>query len=250
MGNLDNKEKEFALALEKLTKVAREGGNVVSEDQIREAFSEFELSDTQFDQIVDYLKKKNVGIGEPVDPDEYLTDEEKDYLNDYIESIQNIGDVTDNEKEGITIAAMSGDINARKQLVEVYLKLVPDIAKMYAEQGVYLEDLIGEGNEALLKAVNMLDIIEEPSEADEFVGKLIMDAMEEAVSDSLDEDAREQKAVKQVQEVADKAKELSESLRRKCTVEELIQETGWEEEKILEAIRMSGNKIEDIEFEG
>lgn len=248
MGTLENKEVEFAKTLEKITRNARENGNVISEDQIKEAFEEFELADSQLEMVYDYLKKHNVGIGEQPDPDEYLSDEEKNYLDEYLESIQGLGDVTDGQKEGITISAMAGDINAQNQLIEIYLKMVPDIAKMYAEQGVYLEDLIGEGNEALIKGVKMLEAIEAPSEADEFLAKLMMDAMEEAVAESLDEDARGQKVVKQVQEVADRAKEMAESLRRKVTVEELVQETGWDEEKILEAIRMSGNKIEDIDY--
>ena len=43
--------------------------------------------------------------------------------------------------------------------------------------------------------------------------------------------------------------ELSDELKRKVTVEELMQETGMSRNKIMEAIRFSGNNIEYIEVE-
>ena len=47
-------------------------------------------------------------------------------------------------------------------------------------------------------------------------------------------------------QVADKARELAEQLRRKVTPEELAQETGMPLKAIEDAMRMSGFKIEDI----
>ena len=80
----NNKEKEFAQILEKVTRLAREQKNVISEQQVKDAFAQLQLTDAQLDQIFDYLKKHNVGIDEPVDPDEYLTREETDYLQEYL----------------------------------------------------------------------------------------------------------------------------------------------------------------------
>jgi putative hydrolase of the HAD superfamily len=48
---------------------------------VKEAFAAMELNDEQFEQIYDYLKKHKVSFGEPVDAEEYLTEEEKDYLH-------------------------------------------------------------------------------------------------------------------------------------------------------------------------
>ena len=45
-----------------------------------------------------------------------------------------------------------------------------------------------------------------------------------------------------------KARELAEELHRKVTPEELAEETGLSVRSIREAVRMSGNKIEDIEY--
>ena len=75
----------------------------------------------------------------------------------------------------------------------------------------------------------------------------MLDAMEKIIQENLTEDAGMQKVLTLVNEVADKAKELSDDLRRKVTVEELMEETGWEEDKIRDAIKFSGDKIEDID---
>jgi RNA polymerase primary sigma factor len=145
------------------------------------------------------------------------------------------------------MSAIAGDKDAQSRLIENYLPLVVDVARMYSEQGVYIEDLIGEGNVALTKGVTMLEAVGEPKEVEAFLYKMMLDAMEKIIQENLSEDAGMQKVLTLVNEVADKAKELSDDLRRKVTVEELMEETGWEEDKIRSAIKFSGDKIEDID---
>ncbi len=248
MGNIDNKEKEFAEILKLVTRTARENKNVISKEQVESAFSELELDDKQMEMVFEYLKSHKIGIGEAVDTDDFnLTDEENNYLNSYLDSLKDLPAYTDGEKTAISMQAISGDKDAQKKLIECYLPLVVDVAKMYTEQGVYLEDLIGEGNFALTRGVTMLDAVGEPEEVESFLYKLMLDAMEAAVENNLAEDAGEQKVLKLVQEVADKASELAEDLRRKVTVKELMDETGWDEDKIRSAIKFSGDNIEDLD---
>ncbi len=247
MGNLDNKEKEFAEILKLVTRTARENRNVISKEQVELAFSELELDENQLNMVFDYLSKHNIGIDEAVDTTENLTEEETNYLNDYLESLEGLHKLSDGEKEAVSMAAIAGDKEAQAKLIENYLPLVVDVARMYSEQGVFLEDLIGEGNVALTKGATMLDAVGEPSEVEGFLYKLMLDAMERIIEENLAEDTGMQKVLSLVNEVADKAKELSEDLRRKVTVEELMEETGWDEEKIRSAIKFSGDNIEDLD---
>ena len=53
---------------------------------------------------------------------------------------------------------------------------------------------------------------------------------------------------KKVNEIADKARELAEDLHRKVSPQELARETGISLKSILEAMKLSGYKIEDIEY--
>ena len=248
MGNIDNKEKEFAEILKLVTRTARENKNVISRAQVEAAFSELDLDEKQMNMVFDYLKSHKIGVDEAIEDDEFeLTDEENNYLNDYLESLKSLPVYTDGEKKAISMSAISGDKEAQNKLIECFLPLVVDVAKMYTEQGVYLEDLIGEGNFALTRGVTMLDAVGEPDEVESFLYKMMLDAMEAAIENNLAEDSGEQKVLKLVQEVADKAKELAEDLRRKVTVQELMEETGWDEDKIRSAIKFSGDNIEDLD---
>ena len=247
MGNIDNKEKEFAETLKYVTRLARENKNVISKEQVDDAFSELDLDEKQLQMVYEYLNQHKIGIDEAIDTSDNLTTEENNYLQDYLESLEGLDKLSDGEKEAIAMAAIAGDKNAQDKLIENYLPLVVDVARMYAEQGVFLEDLIGEGNVALTKGVTMLDAVGEPSEVESFLYKLMLDAMEKIIEENLAEDTGMQKVLNLVNEVNDKAKELSEDLRRKVTVEELMEETGWDEEKIRDAIKFSGDNIEDID---
>ncbi len=248
MGNIDNKEKEFAEILKLVTRTARENKNTISKEQVTEAFSELDLDDKQMAMVFEYLKSHKIGVDEEAVFDEDdLTQEESNYLNDYLESLNGLPQYTDGEKKAIAMSAISGDKDAQNKLIECFLPLVVDVAKMYTEQGVFLEDLIGEGNFALTRGVTMLDAVGEPEEVESFLYKMMMDAMEAAIENNLAEDAGSQKVLELVQEVADRAKELSEDLRRKVTVKELMDDTGWDEDKIRSAIKFSGDNIEDLE---
>ena len=79
------------------------------------------------------------------------------------------------------------------------------------------------------------------------IGMTLDEAEMVIIQENLAEDAGSQKVLKLVQEVADKAAELAEDLRRKVTVAELMQETGWDEDKIRSAIKFSGDNIEDLD---
>lgn len=241
------KEIAFAKALEQIKQTAKDQGNCVSKEQVQEAFSELSLDPTQMEMVFDYLQKSKVGIGEPVNMDDYLTTEEKDYLQEYLEELELLGEYSEGEKEAITLSAMAGALDAQTKLIEIYLPQVIDVAKLYAGQGVYLEDLIGEGNVALTLGVQMLGCLEHASEAQGMLGKMIMEAMEAYIDENAEESKKDTRIAEKVNKVADAASELAESLGRKVTIEELAKETGLSINAINNAMYMSGYKIEDLE---
>ncbi|MGN0388630.1 MAG: sigma-70 domain-containing protein [Suilimivivens sp.] len=237
----------FAKTLEQVRKQAKEQGNCIEREQVEQAFASLSLSKEQLDLVFDYLEKHKIGIGEPVDPDEYLSEEEVNYLEEYKKELALLEKVSEGEKEAITLSAMAGEAQAQKKLINIYLPQVVEIAKLYSGQGVFLEDLIGEGNVALTIGVTMLGCLEHAKEAEGMLGKMIMDAMEDYINENMAEEDKDKKVLSKVKKVARKAKELSEELRRKVTVEELSAETGMSENAIREAMQLSGYTIEEIE---
>ena len=118
---------------------------------------------------------------------------------------------------------------------------------LFRSQGVYLEDLIGEGNVALSLGVTMLGALEHASEAQGMLARLIMDAMEDYIAENAEEARKDRKIADKVNKVADAANALYEELRRKVTVEELMAESGFSRKTIEDAVRMSGDKIEAVD---
>lgn len=241
-----DREVQFARTLEEIKKKARAQHNLISSAEVEKAFEALSLSEEQLQMVYQYLAQNKIGVDEPLDVEDILQEEERDYLASYLESLQKLPGVTAGEREAITLSAMAGDQDAVKRLTEIMLPEVPQIAKLYTGQGVSLEDLIGEGNVALSLGVTMLGALEHASEAEGMLGKMIMDAMEACIAADAEEAKTDQKIADKVNRVADAANALSEELRRKVTVEELAQELGLSKKAIEDAVRVSGGKIESI----
>lgn len=244
-----NKEVLFAQTLEKVKKIAKDQGNCISKQQVQEEFTELDLDNQQLEMVLDYLIKHKIGIDEPVDIDNYLTDEDRDYLQDYLLELEAFEQVTEGEKEAITLSAMAGDSSARNRLTEIYLKDVIEIAKLYAGQGVFLEDLIGEGNVALTIGTGMIGCMGNAKEAQGMLGKMIMDAMEDYIAENISNKKTDQEVVDKINLIMEKAKELAEDLCRKVTPQELADETQMPLHDIMDAVEMSGFQIEYIEVQ-
>lgn len=239
----------FAKALEQLKDTARLQDNMLTSEQVKESFEDMDLNEEQMKLIYDYLEKNHIGVDKPGDKDANLTSEDMNYLEMYLEELKDLPDISDGEKRAVMMSALAKDTTACNKLVEIFLPQVVEIAKLYAGQGAFVEDLIGEGNVALAMAVTMLDCVEKIEEIDGFIGKMIMDAMEEYISDDSDNRQADENVLEKVNSVYDKAKELAEELLRKVTVAELAAEMGVEPDDIREAIRLSANNIDYIEEE-
>ncbi|MCR5510476.1 MAG: hypothetical protein K6F54_05965 [Lachnospiraceae bacterium] len=242
-----NRDAEFAGILKKLVELGRDNDNFLEASAVDEAFASMQLKPGQLEMIYDYLRSNHVGVGEPLKDSDYLESEEIDYLKMYLEDLKALPSFSEGEKEAVTISAMAGDVDAQSRLIEMHLENVVELAKLYAGQGVFLEDLIGEGNVALSLGVTMLGALEHESEADGMLTRMIMDGMEECIADHAETAKQDEKNAKSVNDVADKARELAEELGRKVTIEELMQETGFTRNAIQRALVFSGGKIEDID---
>lgn len=244
-----NNRQEQALFLQRIkevTETAARNGNAITPEELEEAFADLSLDESQMLKVREYLHAANIGIGEPLPAEDVLTDEEKNHLEEYEALIEAIEIPSDNVLDAVKLSAMAGEADAKKRLTEYSLKKVVDIARLYAGQGVYMEDLIGAGNEALLIAVSQLAPLEKPDEVDGFIGRKIMDAMEDLIAMNLDVRAAEKTVEEKVNLIADRARELAEELGRKVSVSELAKEYEMDPEEIEEALRLSGNAIADI----
>lgn len=167
----------------------------------------------------------------------------------YIDEINGIDSVSREDRLKTVENVYKDKAKASEIIPLLYLKDVVDIARLYEGQGVYSDDLIGEGNIALVMGAANLDLCENAEEVEEFLMKTVMDAMEKLISEQSAEEDIDIKIAERVNSVFEAAKEMSEALLRKVTVEELAKEMEVDEATIVEAIQLSGNRIDYIEGE-
>lgn len=83
--------------------------------------------------------------------------QEKETLTQYLDRLRGGTLLSAAEEVELSRLARSGDMRARRRLIECNLRLVVSIAKKYRGRGVAFEDLIQEGNAGLIRAVEKFD---------------------------------------------------------------------------------------------
>ena len=243
---MEQNQQAFIAGLEQLKETARLQGNMLTREQINEEFGKWQLDEEQLTLIYDYLNKSNIGIDESGNVQENLSGEDVNFLEMYLSELKELPNVTDGEKRAVMMSALAGDKDAQAKLVEIYLPTVVELSKLYAGQGVLVEDLIGEGNVALSLAVTMLGCVDGIDEVEGFLVKMIMDALETSIGEDSDNRAVGEPVLNKVNEVNDKAKELYENLLRKVSAKEVAEELGLTEDKVNEAVKLSADHIDYI----
>ncbi|MDQ2716691.1 MAG: sigma-70 family RNA polymerase sigma factor [Chloroflexota bacterium] len=111
-------------------------------------------------------RKVMFNADKPIEPEREVVHEQdsdlsnlaqSDSLRLYLREISRISLLTAARESHLAERAEQGDRYARNQLIEANLRLVVSIAKKYVGQGLSLEDLIGEGNIGLIRAVTKFD---------------------------------------------------------------------------------------------
>jgi len=85
------------------------------------------------------------------------TDTDSDVISVYLDELRHHGLLTAAEETSLALRARDGDERARDRLVECNLRRVVSLARRYLGQGLTLDDLIQEGNQGLLRAVEKFD---------------------------------------------------------------------------------------------
>ena len=87
----------------------------------------------------------------------FVNFETENSLSKYFKDVRKTSLITPEEEIELAKRIKKGDSNAIERLVNANLRFVISIAKEYQNQGLSLDDLIGEGNYGLIKAATRFD---------------------------------------------------------------------------------------------
>jgi len=159
-----------------LIKKGREQG-FLTQDDILEVFSDAESRIEELDDFYDKLLAEEIDVFESVTPDEIETDEKAqekldreieilakltgiestDPVRQYLREIGKVPLLDAEQEVELAKRYEKADRRAKDKLTESNLRLVVSIAKKYIGRGLSLLDLIQEGNQGLIRAVEKYD---------------------------------------------------------------------------------------------
>ena len=124
-----SQELKFAEALAETLKLARRQRNLLSKEQIDDAFSFLALDEKKKDQVYAYFREHKVEVRE--DAAEALADKTAAVQADFAYA----SGLSFDERTALFERLLAQDEAARARFIEAYLPMVEDISRLYEEQG-------------------------------------------------------------------------------------------------------------------
>jgi len=230
----------------------------ITQDEILGIYSKPEHHILELDSLYDKLMKSNIDVFESVaqqhDEQKPIEDLEKelealtvltegsvsDPVRMYLKEIGRIPLLTFEQEIDLAKKVEKGDKKAKQKLINSNLRLVVSIAKKYIGRGLSLLDLIQEGNQGLIRAVEKYDW-QRGFKFSTYATWWIRQSVTRAIADQARTIRIPVHMVENINRFLRMQRKLMQSLGREPTPEEVAKELGIEPDKALEIIKISQN---------
>lgn len=230
----------------------------ITQDEILGIYSKPEEHIEELDILYDKLMKADVDVFESVtqeqDDQKPIEDLEKelealtvltegtvsDPVRMYLKEIGRIPLLNFNQEIELAKRVEKGDREAKKILINSNLRLVVSIAKKYIGRGLSLLDLIQEGNQGLIRAVEKYDW-RRGYKFSTYATWWIRQSVTRAIADQARTIRIPVHMVENINRFLRMSRKLMQELGREPTPEEVAKALGIEPDKALEIIKISQN---------
>jgi len=246
---------KYEAEIKKILEIAKKKNNVLNEEEdIISKFIKYDITAQEISQIVDEIRQLGIEVNKETTKDSLFDLEQlernipsDDPVKIYLKEIGKVTLLLPEEEIELAQRMQDGDEEAKKRLCESNLRLVVSIAKRYSgRNGLSFLDLIQEGNLGLLKAVEKFDHTK-GFRFSTYATWWVRQHITRAIADQ----ARTIRVPVHMTETINKlvraTKNLTQTLGREPTIEELAQEMGVTEEKVVEIRRI---QMEPLSLEG
>ena len=238
-----------------IIKSAKDRG-YITQDEILAIFPRPEEHIAELDTLYDKLMKLNVDVFESVsseqDTEKSLANLEKelealtilaegttsDPVRMYLKEIGRIPLLTFDQEIELAKKVEKGDKKAKQKLINSNLRLVVSIAKKYVGRGLTLLDLIQEGNQGLIRAVEKYDW-QRGFKFSTYATWWIRQSITRAIADQARTIRIPVHMVENINRFMRTQRKLMQELGREPTPEEVAKVLGIEPEKAMEIIKIS-----------
>lgn len=246
---------DLAKVKQRLKDLGKKQGYLTHEE-ILEVVPSPEKHIIQMDEVFDFLFAKGIELYDQVETKEVLGSITKDKNSSaellgllhqkgsvdsvrmYLKEIGRVDLLTFEEEVSLAQAIERGSEKAREKLINANLRLVVSIAKKYIGRGLTFLDLVQEGNQGLMRAVEKFDW-KRGYKFSTYATWWIRQAITRAIADQAKTIRIPVHMVETINKVYKATRALTQKLGREPTTEEIAKEVGLEIDKVEEIYRIS-----------
>jgi len=209
----------------------------------------------QVDEVFDYLFEKGIDVFDKVESKEVIEAEKEkltnvelmallaqkggiDSVRMYLKEIGKIDLLTFDEEVYLAQQIEKGSQRAREQLINANLRLVVSIAKKYIGRGLSFLDLVQEGNQGLMRAVEKFDW-KRGFKFSTYATWWIRQAITRAIADQAKTIRIPVHMVETINKVYKATRALTQRLGHEPTIEQIAKECEITVDKVEEIYRIS-----------
>lgn len=243
---------EFQELINITLETANNQNHKIEVEKVKEIFADLKLSDAQFSQIYSYLVENKIEVidEESTFDNTYsfkskkINSQDAIYLVHYFEELKLINECTIEEEIELLQQLKKGNNSARARFIEINLQRVAEIAGEYKNRGMTAEDLIQEGNIALMQSLDELTEFDNPTKVKEFIDKYVSKSLYEALKQQQENDDFENRVVEKSDRILHALKELEEMLGERADIHLLADYMKISEDEIIKTLELTGDVLE------